>query len=828
MMTPVLVYFLKSAISLAMFYGFYWFFLRKETFFRFNRYYFIGSMFSSLLLPFIDVSGLLTANEAAPVRTITESYVTFQNAVISPVIYSAPVKELQSPAFSASDYLLMLYTAGVVLLLLRLFLQVVVLTFRIKSTEAIDIDGLKVITHKKVKSPFSFFSYVFINPEQLDEENIGDVILHEKEHIEQRHSIDLLFAEFLTILQWPNPFAWLTKRSLIETHEYLADSAVLKKGVPVDEYQRTLISFMLGAGNPALITPFNFSLNKKRLIMMKKIKSPSIRKWRSLLLLPLLAILIAAFSEPDMKNSSGNENIISKHVKPTAGNDNLIKVANHAEEGKYREKETISDKSQSDKILVLLDGEKISEKELRNIPPATVKSMIILKGKKAVEKYGADAGKGVVNVTLKDDCKGLKELDLTKPVPMLFAIDGKLVDEKTFQEVIKLGGYTLRDIAGDEAVRKYGEKARFGVREGIKKEENSEDTFSDSVVDKESGNPVSGLSVINADKNTITITNTEGLLMMKAGKVTTDATSSGNNNAKVTVPFKSGDDVEVKMIKTDDSGIMRQGVKDGNGLVVFLNGNEISLQEMKKIPPENILKVNVLKGEKAESLGGNAKDGVILITTKDAGEYILKGKVIDAETEKPIRGVSVIVQGTTTGSITGEDGTFELSVPEPQAMISFSFVGYGTIITKMSAGESPVIKLKKTITVISFDNLPEKTAAPVQPDKASAGDKPVFFVVEAMPEFPGGITALHDYIVSNTKYPTKAKRQKISGTVYVNFTVDENGKVTDVYVDKDKSIDPLLDKEAVRVVSGMPDWKPGAQRNHPVPVQMSVPVKFEL
>ncbi len=186
------------------------------------------------------------------------------------------------------------------------------------------------------------------------------------------------------------------------------------------------------------------------------------------------------------------------------------------------------------------------------------------------------------------------------------------------------------------------------------------------------------------------------------------------------------------------------------------------------------------------------------------------------------------MQGTTTGRITDENGTFELPAPEPQAMVSFSYVGYGTIITKISTEESPVIKLSKTITVISFDNLPEKQAAHVQPDKDPARDKPVFFVVETMPEYPGGITALRDYIVSNTKYPAKAKRQKTSGTVYVNFTIDKKGKVTDVYVDKNKSIDPLLDKEAVRVVSGMPDWKPGAQRNHPVPVQMSVPVKFEL
>ncbi len=134
--------------------------------------------------------------------------------------------------------------------------------------------------------------------------------------------------------------------------------------------------------------------------------------------------------------------------------------------------------------------------------------------------------------------------------------------------------------------------------------------------------------------------------------------------------------------------------------------------------------------------------------------------------------------------------------------------------------------MKETILVIGFDNIPEPTEPP-KPLKVTK-NKPVFFVVESMPEYSGGLRALNDYITSNTNYPKKAKKQKITGTVYVNFTIDKEGSVTDVYIDKNKTVNPLLDKEAVRVVTEMPKWKPAEQRGKRMPVQMSVPVTFEL
>ncbi len=205
---------------------------------------------------------------------------------------------------------------------------------------------------------------------------------------------------------------------------------------------------------------------------------------------------------------------------------------------------------------------------------------------------------------------------------------------------------------------------------------------------------------------------------------------------------------------------------------------------------------------------------------------MITGKVIDSETNKPIPITSIIIYGTFTGTISDIDGKFKIASTDETAQIAFSYVGYETVIVTLKSGDNPVIKLKKVVTEISFDDV--TPTEPRQPDHLTADDNMVFFIVEDMPKFPGGIPAISKYISSNIVYPEEAKKQKIEGTVIVKFTVDKSGKVTDVYIDKDKSAESLLNEEAIRVVSEMPKWEPGKQRGKKVQVEMSVPIAFKL
>ena len=102
----------------------------------------------------------------------------------------------------------------------------------------------------------------------------------------------------------------------------------------------------------------------------------------------------------------------------------------------------------------------------------------------------------------------------------------------------------------------------------------------------------------------------------------------------------------------------------------------------------------------------------------------------------------------------------------------------------------------------------------------------VFDVVEEMPQFPGGPSALFEYLSKNIKYPVVAEENGVQGRVIVTFVVERDGSITDVKVVK--SVDPSLDKEATRVVKSMPHWIPGKQNGSAVRVKYTVPVTFKL
>jgi len=105
-------------------------------------------------------------------------------------------------------------------------------------------------------------------------------------------------------------------------------------------------------------------------------------------------------------------------------------------------------------------------------------------------------------------------------------------------------------------------------------------------------------------------------------------------------------------------------------------------------------------------------------------------------------------------------------------------------------------------------------------------EAPAFIVVEEMPVFPGGDAAMMKYIADNIKYPQICKENNISGKVFINFIVNEQGKVDKVKIVR--GVDPYLDKEAIRVIESLPDWTPGRQRGKAVRVQFTIPISFAL
>lgn len=154
--------------------------------------------------------------------------------------------------------------------------------------------------------------------------------------------------------------------------------------------------------------------------------------------------------------------------------------------------------------------------------------------------------------------------------------------------------------------------------------------------------------------------------------------------------------------------------------------------------------------------------------------------------------------------------------------------------------EAPTIA--ETLTIVEDDAEVEETViassedtgqaveikyVPVQVEEEEPEEQTIFEVVEQMPEFPnGGMAGLMQYLSKNIKYPTIAQENGTQGRVTVQFVVNKDGSIVDAKVLR--GVDPYLDKEAIRVISAMPKWKPGMQRGKPVRVKYTVPVMFRL
>lgn len=207
---------------------------------------------------------------------------------------------------------------------------------------------------------------------------------------------------------------------------------------------------------------------------------------------------------------------------------------------------------------------------------------------------------------------------------------------------------------------------------------------------------------------------------------------------------------------------------------------------------------------------------------QDTKTVTYKGKVVDKD-GKPIQGVKIlsVPNSTPTEVTTQADGSFEFKA-SPKAKLLFLYQD-GNKKKGISFTDERLPKENKTNWTIVYN---EKWNEVMQSDPGTP-DNPIFEVVEHMPEFTGGgMPALMEYLSKNIKYPEAAMKKGIQGRGIVQFVVEKDGSITNVKILR--GVDPKLDKEAVRVVSAMPKWKPGTQRGEAVRVRFTVPVMFRL
>ena len=295
-MQILLTYCLKFSVSVAIVSIFYELFLKKLTFYNWNRYYLLGYSLLSFFVVFIDISPMLQNNELKHADLVKWVPVLISGEVIT-------TNAREPRVITASNLLALIFITGIVVMLVRLILQLLSFKRMMRNAKYISVEGMKCYQVNEAIIPFSFGNSIFLNSNLHTETELKDIIRHEFVHVKQRHSIDIIWGEILCLLNWYNPFAWLLRASIRQNLEFIADNKVLQSGIDRKAYQYLLLK-VIGNNQFSIASKFNFSSLKKRIVMMNKLKSARLNLVRFLFVLPLIAVLLLAFRTIETKRTA--------------------------------------------------------------------------------------------------------------------------------------------------------------------------------------------------------------------------------------------------------------------------------------------------------------------------------------------------------------------------------------------------------------------------------------------------------------------------------------------------------------------------------------------
>ncbi len=285
-MNFILEYALESSICLALLWLFHEIALKRDTRHSRNRYYLLGSMLFSAVVPLLNIRIGSSGNILPPGGLVS---LLLPETVITPdgpTGSAAPVPEL----------LQWLYPAGIIISASLMITGSVSLVKLILSARS---KGKIIVIETSNPLCFSAFGHIFISSSVADAD-AQRMINHEMKHIRLGHQSDLLVTAIITSVQWFNPAAWLMRRSLQAVHEYEVDNECITDGEDPRSYQELLLSAVLRCPVPLLSTTFSKrSLLKNRIIMMTKKRTGSSASLKMILAIPLAVALIFMFSCKD-------------------------------------------------------------------------------------------------------------------------------------------------------------------------------------------------------------------------------------------------------------------------------------------------------------------------------------------------------------------------------------------------------------------------------------------------------------------------------------------------------------------------------------------------
>ena len=310
-MITLFIYSIKSALVLALLYLPYTLMLRQESFFRMNRITLLAILMLALVLPIVDIPSLATPEQPVVYEMQHRIMLMTQEAEMT-------TKSLADTTRTISwlGILSIVYIIGVILALLIRLWQLFKIGKIIRGGCLwTDKSGKATIyCHIDDVAPFSWMRSIVIS--EKDYKPYGrEIMLHEKAHILNFHSMDILFLTLVEAVQWWNPIAYLLGHSLRDVHEYEADDYVLHQGVSLQNYQALIVKKSLANTSYAFANNFNHSLIKKRIYMMNHPKSNPWLRSKVLYILPATLVVLTVFATPKLNEQVGE--IVERVEKAT-------------------------------------------------------------------------------------------------------------------------------------------------------------------------------------------------------------------------------------------------------------------------------------------------------------------------------------------------------------------------------------------------------------------------------------------------------------------------------------------------------------------------------
>ena len=597
MMMDFLIYDLKVAVLLAVFYMFYRLMLARETFHRVNRIVLLTTAIASYVLPLC----VITIHETVTIQQTAHVAVgSFQVGTIDDETPAMPLWQMVLP---------ILFIIGMVATLVNTLWSLFRIIRIIKHSEQHpQDDGTTICVSANAKvAPFSWMHYIVMNRSDYETHDAA-ILAHERGHIRLHHSWDLLLVDTLTALQWFNPAIWMLRSDLRAIHEYEADGAVLSQGINARQYQYLLITKAASIGGYSLANGISHSTLKNRINMMLHTKSPRQRYLKLLAFLPIVAVALAVNAEkvtdvvythaeatsmedmlaeavsettqPEAVVADDNEKFIAKGIVYDYSEDKPTPIVGAIVQVSGTKRGTVTDKEGRFKI-------EVSKGEKLEVAYVGYESTFL-----GVSKAFSDEGRDYIVGLMKEGSDPNKAFDVVEEMPQFPGGAQALME------------YLAQNIKYPAEAEKAGIQGRVIL------------TF----VVNQDGRAIEPKVVRSVDP----LLDAEALRLISTMPKWVPGKQNGEVvRVKYTLPIQfalGGTNVDQtsKVESTNSHGeIVVVGLDPAERPLCIVDGKEITYDEMKALDPQTIDHIEVLKDQDAkEKYGEKAKNGVVLITTK--------------------------------------------------------------------------------------------------------------------------------------------------------------------------------------------------------------------